>query len=96
MAESGFKPRQFASQISVLNSHVLPSCLLRLGRETVLTPNFTSLLVAFYEDQSVVLIRDNHLLRHMLGDYSMSGTRSDHEDTVEGKWFSYPIPVGCK
>lgn len=74
----------------------LPAHLLRLGRETVLTPNFTSLLAAFCEDQSVVLIRDNHLLRHMLGDYSMSGTRSDHGDTVEGKWFSYPIPVGCK
>lgn len=61
-----------------------------------LTPNFTSLLVALCEDQSMVLVGDIHSLRQMLGDYSMSGAGLDGGDTVEGEWFSHPIPVVYK
>ena len=61
VAEPRFKSRQFASKIYVLN-HIpcLPACLSKQGRETSLTPNFTSMLVALYKEKSAILVGDIH------------------------------------
>ena len=60
VAEPRFKSRQFASKIYVLSHYSMPACLSKQGRETGLTPNFTSMLVALYKEKSASLVGDIH------------------------------------
>lgn len=60
VAEPRFKSRQFASKIYVLNHYSMPACLSKQGRETGLTPDFTSILVALYKERSAILVGDFH------------------------------------
>lgn len=75
MAKPGSKSSQFASKISVLHNYIIPTCPSKLGIETGLTPNFTSLLIASRKDTKSDPGKGHSFIHSkVLGDYKMPGT----------------------